>query len=85
MTTPTPLMITSEDTPAEVRAVYDALLALMGNEWVNVNAYSSEDTTGAKTCGVTVHDAAGNQFQYMERTVPAAPPVLLDTPEGSAF
>lgn len=71
----TPLLIEREASD-EVRAVFDALIAFMGDTWVNVNAYASEDPSGAKTCGITAYDAAGNQFTYSERIV--GPRVMVE-------
>lgn len=70
---PTPFAANLDD----VHALFDQLIAFMGDEYTQSNVYAAKDA-GGTNCGITCTDKAGNSFTYNERIVavvvaPAAP------------
>ena len=61
----------------EIHAIFEQLVAFMGDRWTSANVYASRD--GASTqCGMTCSDAA-SQFSYSERI---NGPRVAVTPQG---
>jgi hypothetical protein len=63
-----------------VRALFDAIIAYMGDEWTQTNVYANKDAAGATNCGITCTDKNGNSYTYSERVV--GPRVSI-TPPGA--
>jgi hypothetical protein len=73
---PSPIAVSSE-----IQALFDALLAVLGADYMSTNAYASHDGVGTNL-SVTVEDAARNRWTYSEYQV--ATRVTL-TPAGASL
>jgi hypothetical protein len=60
--------------PAGLKELFDALIAWMGDKWMNANIYATVEPSGSISCGATVTDHQQNSFSFTMRIVAQAAP-----------